>query len=85
MEYFKRETFDSSLTMAQEIMVFLGKDPTEMRRKAERFLEHDEVTLRKSFEFFDDEPELVNFARLRRAELEQILRDDIKETDKKLT
>jgi glutathione-regulated potassium-efflux system ancillary protein KefC len=82
VEYFKRETFDSSLTMAQEIMVFLGKDPTEMRRKAERFLEHDEATLRKSFDFFDDEPELVNFARLRTAELEQILRDDIKETDK---
>jgi monovalent cation:proton antiporter-2 (CPA2) family protein len=75
--YFKRETFDSSLTMAQEIMVFLGKRESDMQYKAQQFLRHDEATLRKSFAFFDNEPELVNFARLRRAEMEQILREDV--------
>jgi monovalent cation:proton antiporter-2 (CPA2) family protein len=75
--YFKRETFDSSLTMAQRIMVFLGKQEADMRRKAEQFLRHDEASLQKSFAFFDDEPELVNFSRLQREELDRILSDDL--------
>lgn len=75
-DFFRRETFDSSLSMAQEIMVALGHRESDMQFKAQKFARHDEATLRKSFAFFDNEPELVNFARLRRAELERILRDD---------
>lgn len=74
--YFKRETFDSSLTMAQEIMVSLGYREADMHHKAQQFLEHDEASLLKSFEFFDNEPELVNFSRLQRQELERILQAD---------
>ena len=77
--YFKREIFDSALTMAQEIMVSLGHRESDMQYKAQQFLRHDEATLRKSFAFFDNEPELVNFARLRRQEMEQILREDVED------
>jgi Kef-type K+ transport system membrane component KefB/voltage-gated potassium channel Kch len=77
--YFKRETFDSSLTLAQEAMVFLGKKESDMQYKAAQFLRHDEATLHKSFEFFDNEPELVSFGRVRRQELEQILQGDASE------
>jgi glutathione-regulated potassium-efflux system ancillary protein KefC len=75
--YFKREMFDSSLTMAQHILVALGRDAAEIARKAELFRAHDEATLEQSFEFFENEPELVNFARLRREEMEQLLQSDL--------
>ncbi|MDX1920148.1 MAG: monovalent cation:proton antiporter-2 (CPA2) family protein [Candidatus Caenarcaniphilales bacterium] len=76
----KRETFDSSLTMAKQIMIFLGKKESDMEAKAKQFMLHDEATLKKSFEFFDNEPEMVNFSRLRREELEKILQEDVQET-----
>lgn len=76
VDYFKREMFDSSLTMAQAIMVALGFKEEEMKTKAATFLKHDETNLIKSFEFFDQEPELINFARQASGELERILRSD---------
>ena len=75
--YFKREMFDSSIAMAQQVMAYLGHAPEEMAQKAARFVAHDEMSLAKSFEFFDNEPELVNFSRLQSAELERILQEDI--------
>lgn len=76
VNYFKRETFDSSLHMAAASMVFLGHSPVTMRRKAKAFAEHDEQTLVKSFQFFDKEKELISFAKQSSGELEQILQDD---------
>ncbi len=76
VDYFKREIFDSSLTMAQEIMKFLGYDGKTMRQKARTFLKHDEASLQKSFEFFEKEAELISFSRQAFGELEQILRED---------
>lgn len=76
VDYFKRETFDSSLAMAEEIMVALGREREAMHLKAHLFRQHDETSLRKSFAFFDSEPELVNFARLQREELARILQGD---------
>jgi len=77
VDYFRRETFDSSLTMAQEAMVHLGANADDMRIKAARFMEHDEKTLNRSFEFFEREPELISFARQAAGELERILQEDI--------
>jgi monovalent cation:proton antiporter-2 (CPA2) family protein len=74
--FFKRELFDSSLDMARAVMLHLGRPQAEVARKAEQFLQHDEATLRDSFEFFGDEPALIDFARTRRAELERILQND---------
>jgi glutathione-regulated potassium-efflux system ancillary protein KefC len=76
VNYHIREVFDSSLEMAQQIMVSLGKNESDMRSKAIKFKQHDEATLKASFDFFDDEPELVNFMRTQRAELERILQSD---------
>lgn len=74
--YFKREMFDSSLDMAKEIMVWLGKRESDVTFKAQQFQRHDEETLRESFAFYEDEPALVSYAKTRRAELEQILQSD---------
>lgn len=79
VDYFKRETFDSSLSMAQKIMVSLGYDKTEIRHRATLFRRHDEASLKQSFEFFENEPELVNFARFRAEELDRILQSDVTE------
>jgi monovalent cation:proton antiporter-2 (CPA2) family protein len=79
VNYYKREVFDSSLEMAQQILVSLGKNGSDTYSKAIKFKQHDEATLKASFDFFDDEPELVSFMRTQRAELERILQNDISE------
>jgi glutathione-regulated potassium-efflux system ancillary protein KefC len=82
VDYFKRELFDSSLTMAQDVMVHLGRDRDEIAHKAKLFQHHDEATLRESFAFFENEPMLVDFAKTRREELERILRSDVEDHDR---
>lgn len=74
---YTRETFESSLVMAQEAMILLGRNPVDVQRKAQKFREHDERTLRESFKFFDEQPVLINFTRQATQEMERILQDDI--------
>ena len=76
VDYFKRELFDSSLTMAKEVMKFLGHNVESTRRKARTFAKHDALALRKSFDFFEKEHELISFTRQVSGELERILQDD---------
>lgn len=80
VDAFKRETFESSLAMAEDILIFLGKAEPEVRVRAKQFREHDEASLQKSFEFFENEPEMVNFSRLSREELHRILQGDLGES-----
>ncbi len=77
-DYFRRETFDSSLAMAREAMAILGASPEDTLAKATRFTKHDEETLHTSFAFFEREPELISFARQASGELERILREDVR-------
>lgn len=79
VHFFKRELFDASLNMAQEVMLWLGKRDSDVSFKAEQFRRHDEQTLRESFAFYENESMLVNFAKTRREELEHILQSDSKE------
>jgi len=55
---------------------FLGVNDVMAAQKARQFMIHDEDTLVRSFEFFEREPELIDFSRQARGELERILRDD---------
>jgi len=57
-------------------MVSLGKNESDIHFKAMKFKQHDEAALMKSFDFFNNEPELVNFSRTQRSELERILQSD---------
>ncbi|MGZ8918737.1 MAG: monovalent cation:proton antiporter-2 (CPA2) family protein [Methylobacter sp.] len=77
-DYFRRETFDSSLTMAQEVMKLLGARQSDTYYQAIRFMKHDEQTLLTSFKFFEQEPEMINFTRQASQEMERILREDIR-------
>lgn len=77
VDYFRREMFDSSLTMAEEALKLLDTATPDAHHKAQQFMEHDEATLLRSFEFFEKEPELISFSRQARGELAQIMRDDV--------
>jgi glutathione-regulated potassium-efflux system ancillary protein KefC len=85
IHYFKRELFDSSLAMAKDIMIWLGHESKEMTSKTRQFRAHDETSLQASFEFFEDESAMVDFAKTNRAELAQILQGDIKPVKGKFT
>jgi glutathione-regulated potassium-efflux system ancillary protein KefC len=76
VDYFKREIFDSSLSMAQEMMIQLGYGKDDMKRKAIAFAKHDEKTLAASFAFFEKEPELISFSRQASGEKASILQSD---------
>lgn len=77
VQSFRRETFDSALTLATEAMKILHFDSGEVEKKAVLFKEHDEKMLVDSFKFFEKEPELIAFTRQASGELEQILGADI--------
>lgn len=79
VDYYQRETLDSSLSLAREAMVALGFTAAEMEDKAQKFRAHDVESLKKSFEFFESEPDLINFAKLSRDELQQIMQGDREE------
>ncbi len=80
VDYFRREMFDASLVLAQRAMRELGADAATVRHRALRFKQHDEKTLRKSFAFFESEPELISFARQASGEMERILQEDVQQT-----
>jgi CPA2 family monovalent cation:H+ antiporter-2/glutathione-regulated potassium-efflux system ancillary protein KefC len=79
VDYYQRETLDSSLSLAREAMIAMGFPAAEMEVKSQKFRAHDVATLKKSFEFFESEPDLINFAKLSREELTQIMQDDKQE------
>ncbi|WP_131782611.1 monovalent cation:proton antiporter-2 (CPA2) family protein [Legionella gresilensis] len=76
VEYFKRETFDSSLSMARDVMIDLGHSSESISRKAKIFSKFDEKSLHESFDFFDKEHELIRYSRYSNIELERILQSD---------
>ncbi len=73
MDYFKRELFDSSLTMTKEILKFLNYPTDEIEKKAAAFQQFDEKALRQSFAFFEEEQDLISFVQQSKKELEQVL------------
>ncbi|MCX7122694.1 MAG: monovalent cation:proton antiporter-2 (CPA2) family protein [Gammaproteobacteria bacterium] len=74
---FKRETFDSALSMAEGLMISLGYRAFAMRCKAFQFKRHDEEMLRQSFDLFGKSVhEMVNHAKQAKKELADILQQD---------
>jgi hypothetical protein len=59
--------------MTKQILKFVGYKPREIQAKASAFKKHDEASLYKSFDFFEEESHLINFARKTKDELERIL------------
>jgi monovalent cation:proton antiporter-2 (CPA2) family protein len=75
VDYFKRELFSSSLDVTREILKFLGYKNKDIAAKSAAFEQHDEASLLKSFEFFEEETNLLHFARQSKGELERVLQN----------
>ncbi len=75
VDYFKRELYDSSLSMTKEVLKFMGYKQEVIEKKTQAFQQYDESSLLSSFEFFEEENDLINFSRQSKGELERILQD----------
>ncbi len=73
VHHLKRELFHSSLEMTKEILKCIGYTQEDVDYKAKAFEQYDEASLYKSFEFFNEENNLINFTRQAKGELERIL------------
>lgn len=71
-----RELFGSSVDMAQDVLVALGKHPYEAMRAARTFRHHDERLVRTSAQHRNDERALIDLSREARAEIGRVLSSD---------
>lgn len=72
----RRELFDSSLWLGQRLLEELGMRKYDARTNVFLFKKHDQEVLEHSFDFFDNEKEMLSFTRQSTEELQQILTDD---------
>ena len=71
-----REVFDSSVQMAEDALVALGKHPYEAHRAALLFKAHDRDLLMRSAAVAGDRQAMVDIARTGRAEISNVLDSD---------
>jgi hypothetical protein len=71
-----RETYASSLEMAQAVMESLGEPASSARAAVRRFREHDEATLQRQFAVRDDDSKLIATSQESVKQLEQLFDAD---------
>jgi voltage-gated potassium channel Kch len=71
-----RETYGSSLEVAEATLVALGTPRVQARTEVGRFREHDEETLQAQAAVMDDEEKLIATARASATQLEQLFESD---------
>jgi len=71
-----RETFVSSLELARDVLVGLGRSPTEADVAARRFRSHDEALLERQQTLHHDEARLIAVTRQALEELERLFEHD---------
>ncbi|MGH8400152.1 MAG: cation:proton antiporter, partial [Gammaproteobacteria bacterium] len=71
-----RETYFSSLRLAEDLLEDLGVDQQEVEHLVEMFRKHDDALLDRQFAVFRDEAKLVQTSKEAAAELEQLLQED---------
>jgi glutathione-regulated potassium-efflux system ancillary protein KefC/glutathione-regulated potassium-efflux system protein KefB len=72
----ERETFLSSLDLAQNVLEELGMRPWEAQQTVARFKLHDERTLQRQHAVYHDETQLIQSSREAAAELQGLLESD---------
>jgi Fe2+ transport system protein B len=75
-----RETFHTSLKMAEEVLKQLGLRALEAERAVATFEKHDENRLRANYESHTDQEKMIYLAREAAKELEELFNRDL-ETD----
>ena len=76
-----RELFASSVEMGKDVMRALGQHPFEAHRASRIFMAHDEQLIRKAAQHVDDEAALVDIARKGRAEIENVIGEDVRQKE----
>jgi voltage-gated potassium channel Kch len=76
VQYIVRETYFSSLEMAQRTLETLGLSRTEAVESIQRFKVVDERTLKEQLEIKDDEQKLIQSAHLVAKELDRLFESD---------
>jgi voltage-gated potassium channel Kch len=71
-----REVFGSSIDMAKDALMALGKPQAEAERIVRTFRELDDKFLRRSALVADDETQLIDLARQSRAEIARVFAAD---------
>ncbi|KAF1712466.1 glutathione-regulated potassium-efflux system protein KefB [Pseudoxanthomonas kalamensis DSM 18571] len=74
-----RELLGSSLEMAEQALIALGRTPFAARQQVRRFREHDEKLLRAQHLVYDDEAAVVQTARNALGDLEKLFEADADE------
>ncbi len=80
-----REVFGSSMDLAQDALIALGKSPQSAAQIRHQFVKHDEKFLREAAKIKDDEKSLISLARQSRSEIENVFaadRSSDRQTDK---
>lgn len=71
-----RETFHSSLALAERVLAALGLEPQETARTVETFRAHDERLLIRQHAIYTDEKQLIQDAKQAAAELQSLFSED---------
>jgi monovalent cation:proton antiporter-2 (CPA2) family protein len=71
-----REVFGSSMDLARDALITLGKHPHEAERAMRLFRKHDEKMLRKSSQHAGDQTKLIDLAKQSRAEITRVFAAD---------
>lgn len=72
----KRETFDSSISFAGDLLVRMGMNQERASQLIEKFKIHDEQMLQKQFLVRTDDKEFVSVSNQSMAQLAQVLQDE---------
>ena len=75
-----RETYYSSLRLAEDLLADLGLPKAEIERTVAMFEKHDQALLDRQFAVFRDEDKLVQTSKEAAEELEQLLLEDRQQT-----
>jgi glutathione-regulated potassium-efflux system ancillary protein KefC/glutathione-regulated potassium-efflux system protein KefB len=81
VERIARETFLSSLDLAESVLWGLGVRPAEAARAIQRFRDYDEALLRRQYPFHQDEARLIATSKEAAEELERVFEQDTLERE----
>lgn len=74
--HFKRETFDSSVHFAGELLLNMGYTRERVTNIVEKFKAHDELMLREQFKVREDDKQFISLSNQGSAQLAQVLNDE---------
>jgi monovalent cation:proton antiporter-2 (CPA2) family protein len=81
VSYIIRETYGSSLELAEAVLTSLGDAPAAARAAVRKFRQHDEKTLGEQYAIKEDEAKFMAAARESAQQLEKLFETDAAKTD----